>query len=196
MPDPKLPLNSALDSCQGGDLPAKPCDGGEKVFPALLVQMEHAVLNLLCGGPLAIASVVAHQPGDGVEIRAYRVLAEAGNVDVVDLASSQWCDVSSPLNLQRSPRTPAAMRIGASETSWKEGRERRRRPTKTFRPRSDCPPANDNCSRNPSTAECGPVPSVPRQILHNVKTVRIARQQPVKRVRRRFSDSWTFLPSG
>ena len=67
--------------------------------PALLVQVEQVVLDLLGGDPLGTASLEAREPGDGVEIRAYRVLREAANGHVVDHAFAQTCHVSSPLSV-------------------------------------------------------------------------------------------------
>ena len=67
--------------------------------PALLVRVEQVVLDLLGGDPLGTAPVEAREPGDGVEIRAYRVFREAANGHVVDHAFAQTCHVSSPLSV-------------------------------------------------------------------------------------------------
>lgn len=72
------------------------------------------------------------------------------------------CQVSYPLKIHRSRRTPAAMRSGASETGWQDIKERTETaeaPTKTIRPRPVRQPMNDNSNRIHPAAERGSVPS-------------------------------------
>ncbi len=88
--------------------------------PALLVQVEQVVLDLLGGDPLGTASLEAREPGDGVEIRAYRVLREAANGHVVDHAFAQTCHVSSPLSVTDYLVTAGVIVAPAAEPSPSE----------------------------------------------------------------------------
>ena len=156
---------------------ADPVPGAVAALPgqsASLVRMEQVVLNLRCGDPLGTAPVEAREPGNGIEIRAYRVLREAANGHVVDHAFAQTCHVSSPLKLHQSRRTPAAMRNGASETGWQDILERRE-PSKCRRR----PSSSDQTVRKGNVSRVGDPPAAERgSVLHRLSRARDRRCCP------------------